>query len=124
MVEDGAGPRTGTLCGDWRFQAGPRSLPPLTHFHCYTGQHDFHCASRAGSTPSGKTNKHGGSRSASVPTVLIWLSVSMVPQTLTRDSVLFSHVYLMFLFRQLLSAGLAKKLLGVKNIMVVHLQDS
>lgn len=41
-----------TLCralsGDWRFQARPWSLPPVTH------QHDFHWRPRAGGAPSGQ----------------------------------------------------------------------
>lgn len=36
---DGAGPLP--LRGDWRFRAGPRSLPPLTHFQCRTTSMTF-----------------------------------------------------------------------------------
>lgn len=36
------------LSADWRFQARPWSLPPVTH------QHDFHWRPRAGGAPSGK----------------------------------------------------------------------
>lgn len=39
------------LSGDWRFQARPWSLPPVTH------QHDFHWRPRAGGAPSGKNKQ-------------------------------------------------------------------
>lgn len=62
------------LCADWRFQAGPWSLPPVTLSMTFTG-----VQGRAVHLQE-KTNKHGGRGSASVQALLIWLSVSMEPQ--------------------------------------------
>lgn len=81
---DGAGPLPGTLCGDWRFQAGPRSLPPLTHFQrCCTTSMTFTALQGRVVHLQEKTNKYGGCRSASVQTLLLWTSVSILaPQHL------------------------------------------
>lgn len=68
---DGAGPLPGTLCGDWRFQAGPRSLPPLTHFQRCTTSMTFIALQGREVHLQEKTNKYGGRRSASVQTLLI-----------------------------------------------------
>lgn len=77
-----AGPLSWTLCGDWRFQAGPRSLPPVTHFQRCTTSMTFIALQGRVVHLQEKTNKYGGRRSASVQTLLFWLSVSMAPQHL------------------------------------------
>lgn len=78
----GAGPMPGTLRGDWSFQAGPWSLPSLTHFQRCTTSMTFTALQGRVVHLQGKTNKYGGCRSASVQTLFIWLSVSMAPQHL------------------------------------------
>ena len=68
---DGAGPPPGTLSGDWRVQAGPRSLPPLTHFQRCTTSMTFIALQGRVAHLQEKTNKYGGRRSASVQTLHI-----------------------------------------------------
>lgn len=77
-----AGPLSWTLCGDWRFQAGPWSLPPVTHFQRCTTSMTFIALQGRAVHLEEKTNKYGGCRSACVQTLLIWLSVSITPQHL------------------------------------------
>lgn len=73
------------------------TLSALLHYH-RQHRHDFPSCPRAGGAPweKNKTNKHGGSRSASVQALFIWPRVSTAPRHLPRSRRALSRGFFCF----------------------------